>query len=74
LVLTDYFATSASPGHKFLQNWILFEPRLDPGVTEAQRQALAAKNIQAIAVKYGPFMDKSTILILGLDGQFRDEP
>ncbi|MBM3879137.1 MAG: hypothetical protein FJ387_05390 [Verrucomicrobia bacterium] len=72
LVLRSEFAQTYHPGHHNFWEEFIFEPRLDPGVTPAQREELTRLNIQLLHATRGEL--GSRIQALGLDGQFRRLP
>lgn len=66
IVLTDDFAMSYEAGqHNFTEHF-LFEPRLDPAVTQAQLDELDAQNVGQIHVR--TFFGSSTVTLLAGDG------
>ena len=71
IALCGYYSTTGVLGHKGRYQWFIFEPALEPGLPDAQRQALAAANIQLIYIEREPFGDLATAVILGLDGTWR---
>ena len=50
ITLHSYFSQTYRPGHHNYQEFFVFEPRLDPGVTAAQLAELAARGIDLIYV------------------------
>ena len=68
--LTGYFSQTYRPGHHNFTEDFLFEPGLDPGVSEATLSALEAKNIRMIFFRFpgGP----GSIKAVGFDGLIWD--
>jgi hypothetical protein len=71
IILTNYYAVSSMPGHKRLQNFCLFEPRLDPGVPADQLLLLATRDIRLIYLEYSLILKTNRVLVMGANGQFR---
>ncbi len=71
VVLRDYYATSASPGHKNLTTWYLFEPRLDPDLPPSQLEELRNKDIELIYLQYDIIGNRTTVMLMGANGKFR---
>jgi len=71
IVLQGYYATSARAGHKGRYAWYVFEPAMDPDLPPTQRDALEAADIRLIHVLREPWVEKTTVMILGRDGKFR---
>jgi hypothetical protein len=74
LVLTSEFAQTYAPGHHNFFEVFLFEPRLDPNVTSAQRAELEAADIRIIYVNHDTIEGADTVRVLGFDGTFRSVP
>lgn len=64
----DYSQTYRPGHHNFVEDFI-FEPRLEPGLSQSVIDELTAKNILFVHVFYNG--DQSRISVLGLDGKFR---
>jgi hypothetical protein len=71
LELDDYFSASASPGHKNLTTWYVFEPRLDPDLPASQLQELVSKDIELIYLRYEIIGNRTTVKVQGANGEFR---
>jgi len=74
LVLKSEFSQTYAPGHHNFSEVFLFEPRLDPNVTEGQRAELEASDIRIIHVNHDGFGGGDTVKILGFDDKFRTLP
>ncbi len=74
LVLTSEFSQTYAPGHHNFFEVFLFEPRLDPGVTPAQRTELEAADIRMIYVNHDTFGGGDPVKVVGFDGAVRDVP
>ncbi len=75
LVLTGEFAQTYAPGHHNFYETFIFEPRLDPGVTDAQRAELKAANIRLLHVYHDVALGgEDAIHVLGFDRKFRRLP
>jgi hypothetical protein len=71
LILTAYHATTASLGHQRRFQWFLFEPGADPGLPEAQRQALKAADVRSIHVYREPYSNVVRVAVEGWGGSWR---
>lgn len=69
--LRGYYATTGVLGHKTRYEWHVFEPAMDPDLPASQREALRAANLRLIHIERMPYDNKTTISILGWDGQWR---
>ena len=64
--LTNKYAQTYVPGHHNFAEWFVFEPRLEPGLSEATLEELRAKGVDLIYAATG-FVE-STILTFDLSG------
>ena len=64
--LTSEYAQTYVPGHHNFAEWFVFEPRLEPGLSEATLEELRAKGVDLIYAATG-FVE-STILTFDLSG------
>ena len=71
IVLTNYYATTGTLGHKEAFKWHVFEPGADPSLSPVQRQALVSANIKLIHVYQDVRSREITVRILGTEGKFR---
>lgn len=71
LVLKNYFSQTYRPGHHNFTEEFLFEPRLEPGLSEDLRDELEARNIRLIYffTSGGP---NDVLRAVGFDGRVRD--
>jgi len=65
IILRNWYAQTYCPGHHNLTEHFLFEPRLDPDVSEVALAALRTKNIRLIYVHKG--LAESTLMTYGFD-------
>ena len=72
LVLRDPAAQTYSPGHHNFTETFLFEPRLDPATTAAQRKELEVAGIQQILVDEG--FEGAQIWLVDAMGRLRKVP
>ncbi|MFM7214482.1 MAG: PEP/pyruvate-binding domain-containing protein [Verrucomicrobiota bacterium] len=72
LVLRDAAAQTYSPGHHNFTETFLFEPRLDPATTAAQRKELETAGIQQILVDLG--FEEAQIWLVDAMGRLRKGP
>ena len=72
LVLRDAAAQTYSPGHHNFTETFLFEPRLDPATTTAQRKELETTGIQQILVDQG--FEGAQIWLVDALGRLRKVP
>jgi len=68
LVLRNYYAQSAAPGHWSAE--YLFEPRIDPNVPTAQLRELEAADIALIYV-FHHITQGAQLKVIGVDGRLR---
>ena len=70
LVLTSWWSQTFRPQHHNFSEDFLFEPRLDPNVTQAQRDELDAADIRWIVGTWG--YNEGIIVLVGADNTFRE--
>ncbi|MFT7581727.1 MAG: hypothetical protein ACI9MR_003405, partial [Myxococcota bacterium] len=72
ITLTSYYAQTFRPGHHNFSEDFVFEPRLDPGLTDAQKAELVTANIRLIHLAAQPYQNTGAIKVLGFDGRLRE--
>ena len=74
IVLTGYYSQTYAPAHHNFAGQYIFDPRLEPGLSEAVRDELAAANVAYVMVadqNADPENPDFTIWVLGVDGELR---
>ena len=71
ITFSNRFARTYAPGHHNFWEIFLFDPALEPGVSESQRQDLRDANIRYIFLTAGPEVDKPELLFIGFDNTVR---
>lgn len=69
IVLTGYYSQTYRPGHHNFTEEFIFEPRLEPGLSEATLAELQEANVQMLHVHLGFIED--VINVVGIDGKMR---
>ncbi|HMO66416.1 MAG TPA: hypothetical protein PKE47_14530, partial [Verrucomicrobiota bacterium] len=70
IVLSGEYSQTYLPGHHNFWESFLFDPTLEPGLSDSVRAELAARNIRALIVTTG-FGTDGEYLVWGADGSFR---
>lgn len=77
ITLKSYYSQTYGPGHHNFVEEFIFEPRLDPSLTAAQKAELDAANIRLIHIFHDqayagmPGAPADTLTLVGRDGVFR---
>jgi len=68
-VLSGYFSQTYAPTHHNFGGQYIFDPRLEPGLSEATRTELEAANVAyLVVVDQDPNLE---VWVLGVDGNLR---
>ncbi|MCF7955553.1 MAG: hypothetical protein K9M75_07115, partial [Phycisphaerae bacterium] len=76
IVLHDYYSQTFHPWHHNIYEYYLFEPQLEPGISQDILDELAAKDIRLIYLALDKFGGESQITTYGFDyvpGDFNDD-
>jgi hypothetical protein len=76
IVLAGYYSQTYHAGHHNIKEYFLFEPRLEPGISQATLDQLQAQDIRLIHLTIDNWGSDSNITTYGLDfvpGDFNDD-